>query len=64
MLWLCLEAEGLRRIHKTIREVDKATHVLHIDTAGPLTTSDDGFHTSQLELFGFQVYLCSLTLDL
>ena len=38
----CLEAEGPRRIHRSIRDVDKATHVLHIDIAGPLTLSDDG----------------------
>ena len=36
----CLEAEGPRR---SIRDVDKATHVLHIDIAGPLTLSEDGF---------------------
>ena len=39
----CLEAEGSRRIHRSIRDVDKATHVLHIDIAGPLTLSDDGY---------------------
>ena len=39
----CLEAEGPRRIHRSIRDVDKATHVLHIDIAGPLTLSDDSF---------------------
>ena len=39
----CLEAEGPRRIHRTIRDIDKATHVLHIDIAGPLTRSDDSF---------------------
>ena len=39
----CLEAEGPRRIHRSVREVDKATHVLHIDIAGPLTLPDDGF---------------------
>ena len=39
----CLEAEGPRRIHRSIRDVDKATHVLHIDIAGPLTLSEDGF---------------------
>ena len=39
----CLEAEGPRRIHRSIRDVDKATHVLHIDIAGPLTLSDDGY---------------------
>ena len=26
-----------------MRDIDKATHVLHIDIAGPLTLSDDGF---------------------
>ena len=39
----CLEAEGPRRIHRTIRDIDKATHTLHIDIAGPLIVSDDGF---------------------
>ena len=27
----------------SVRDIDKATHVLHIDIAGPLTLSDDGF---------------------
>ena len=39
----CLEAEGPRKIHRTIRDIDKATHTLHIDVAGPLAVSDDGF---------------------
>ena len=39
----CLTAEGPRRIHRRVRDVDKATHVLHIDIAGPMTQSDDGF---------------------
>ena len=26
-----------------MREVDRATHTLHIDSAGPFTVSDDGF---------------------
>ena len=39
----CLESEGPRRVHRTIRDIDKATHTLHIDIAGPLTLSDDGF---------------------
>ena len=39
----CLEAEGPRKIHRTIRDIDKATHTLHIDIAGPLAVSDDGF---------------------
>ena len=39
----CLEAEGPRKIHKSIRDIDKAKHTLHIDIAGPLLTSDDGY---------------------
>ena len=39
----CLIADGPRRIHRTVRDVDKATHVLHIDIAGPLIASDDNF---------------------
>ena len=39
----CLQAEGPRKIHRTIRDIDRATHTLHIDIAGPFTTSDDGF---------------------
>ena len=39
----CLKIEGPRRIHRTIRDIDKATHTLHIDIAGPLIVSDDGF---------------------
>ena len=39
----CLIAEGPRRIHRIVKDVDKATHVLHIDIAGPLITSDDDF---------------------
>ena len=39
----CLTAEGPRRIHGRVRDVDKATHVLHTDIAGPLTKSDDEF---------------------
>ena len=39
-----MEAEGPRRIHRSSRDVDRATHVLHIDIAGPFfATSDDGF---------------------
>ena len=40
----CLLSEGPRRIHRRIRDVDRATHVLHIDIAGPLIESNDGFH--------------------
>ena len=39
----CLQAEGPRKIHRTIGDVDRATHTLHIYIAGPFTTSDDGF---------------------
>ena len=39
----CLTAEDPRRIHGRVRDVDKATHVLRIDIAGPLTRFDDGF---------------------
>ena len=35
----CLTAGGPRRV----RDVGKATHVLHTDIAEPLTRSDDGF---------------------
>ena len=40
----CLIAEGPRRVHRTVRDVDKATHTLHIDIAGPITRSDDGYN--------------------
>ena len=39
----CLQSEGPRRIHKLVRDIDKATHILHIDIAGLLTLSDDGY---------------------
>ena len=39
----CLQSEGPRKMHRSVRDIDKATHVLHIDIAGPLTLSDDGF---------------------
>ena len=56
----CLTAEGPRRIHKRVRDVDKATHVLHIDIAGPLTQSDDGyvyFLVGALRLPGFPLLI-------
>ena len=31
----CLQSEGPRKIHRSIRDIDKATHTLHIDIAGP-----------------------------
>ena len=39
----CLEAEGQRKIPRGVRNVDKATHALHIDIAGPLPESDDDY---------------------
>ena len=39
----CLEPEGPRKLHRIVREVDLATHTLHIDIAGPFTVFDDGF---------------------
>ena len=56
----CLTAEGPRRIHRRIRDVDKATHTLHIDIAGPLTKSDDGyvyFLVGALRLPGFPLLI-------
>ena len=44
----CLEAEVPGRIHRSICDVDKATHVLHIDIAKPLTSSEDGFTYQQI----------------
>ena len=40
----CLLSEGPRKIHKRIRDVDKATHVLHIDIARPYIESHEGHH--------------------
>ena len=37
----CLEAEGPRKLHRGVRDVNEATHTLHIDIAGPLPDSDD-----------------------
>ena len=39
----CLLSEGLRRMHRRVRDVDKATHVLHIDIAGPFLCSEDNY---------------------
>ena len=39
----CLEAEGPRSVHRTVRDVDTASHVLHIDITGPFLSSDDGY---------------------
>ena len=40
----CLLSEGPRKLHKRVRDVDKATHVLHIDIAGPYIESHEGHH--------------------
>ena len=40
----CLLSEGPRRVHRRVRDVDRATHVLHIDIAGPFNASYEGFH--------------------
>ena len=56
----CLTAEGPRRIHRRVRDFDKATHTLHIDIAGPLTKSDDGyvyFLVGALRLPGFPLMI-------
>ena len=39
----CLLSEGPRRMHRRVRDVDRATHVLHIDIAGPLLCSEDKY---------------------
>ena len=39
----CLEAEGQRKIHRGVRDVDTATHTFRIDVAGPLPDSDDSY---------------------
>ena len=41
--WCKDETCVFARIHRTIRDIGKATHTLYIDIAGPLVTSDDGF---------------------
>ena len=40
----CLLSEGPRKLHKRVRDVDKATPVLHIDIAGPYIESHEGHH--------------------
>ena len=40
----CLLSEGPRKLHKIVRDVDRATHVLHIDIAGPYIESHEGHH--------------------
>ena len=40
----CLLSEGPRKLHKRIRDVAKATHVLHIDIAGPYIESHEVHH--------------------
>ena len=46
----CLEAEGPRRIHRTVRNIDKATHTLHIDIAVLLSSLMTVLPTSWLVL--------------
>ena len=56
----CLEAEGPRKSHRTVRDAEKASHVLHIDIAGPLLSSDDGysyFLVGALRLPGFPLLI-------
>ena len=56
----CLEAEGPRKVHRTVRDADKASHVLHIDIAGPFLSSDDGysyFLVGALRLPGFPLLI-------
>ena len=38
----CLLSEGPHKLHKRVRNVDRATHVLHIDIAGPYIESHEG----------------------
>ena len=33
----CLLSEGPKRVHRRVWDVDRTTHVLHIDTSGPRT---------------------------
>ena len=61
----CLQSEGLRKIHRSIRDIDKATHTLHIDIAGPFAPSDDGysyFLVGALRLPGFPLLIDVRTL--
>ena len=56
----CLEAEGPRKVHRTVRDVDKTSHVLHIDIAGPFLSSDAGysyFLVGALRLPGFPLLI-------
>ena len=61
----CLQSEGPRKIHRSIRDIDKATHTLHIDIAGPFAPSDDGysyFLVGALRLPGFPLLIDVRTL--
>ena len=40
---MTLEAEGPSEVRRTVKDVDKARHVLHIDIIGPFLSSDDGY---------------------
>ena len=61
-----MEADGPRKIHRSVRDIDKATHTLHIDIAGPFTTSDDGhsyFLVGALRLPGLPLLIDVRTLS-
>ena len=60
-----MQSEGPRKIHRSIRDIDKATHTLHIDIAGPFAPSDDGysyFLVGALRLPGFPLLIDVRTL--
>ena len=44
----CLLSEGPRKLHRRVRDVDRATHVLRIDIAGPYIESHHGHHYFQV----------------
>ena len=61
----CLQSEGPRKIHRSIRDIHKATHTLHIDSACPFAPSDDGysyFLVGALRLPGFPLLIDVRTL--
>ena len=61
----CLQSEGPRKIHRSIRDIDKATHTLHIHIAGPFAPSDDDysyFLVGALPLPGFPLLIDVRTL--
>ena len=59
-----MTAQNPRRLRRRVRDVDKATHGLHTDIAGPVTRSDDGFVYSlvgALRLAGFPLLIACPT---